>query len=242
MAQMSLGKSQLIGGLKMRKSLISNFINKSRAIIDEELDIEQSNSTVNNHHDHENDGYIMKNFKGEKENMDRKDRKLAEEEKGFIQPNPSFNKEGVESTSTIAADVVITGNISAKGNLNFDGKIDGDIECRQNLKVGGAVKGNIKGSYVRLNCDKIEGNVECENLCEVLGNTAIKGDVTAANLIVEGSIVGTINAKEKVTLCATSVLEGDCVTARLKIDEGAIVKGNIQMVSDTKAKASKENK
>lgn len=220
----------------MRKGSISKFIDRSKEIINLELDDEKSEAFVDfdqNSIEKEEENMVM--FKGQKENSDEAlDAKV--ETKETVEVKHDDFRSGTDSTSTIASDVVITGNISAKGNLNFDGTIDGDIECHQNLKVGGSVKGNVKASYATLRCDKIVGNIECENLCEVLGSTAIKGDVTAANLILEGSVTGTINAKEKVTLCSSAVLEGDCITSRLKIDEGAVVRGNIQMTTDAKTK------
>lgn len=132
------------------------------------------------------------------------------------------------SESNISKDMSLTGNICAQGNLSIFGSINGDVECYHNLTLTGNVVGNIKASYITLTNATVKGNIECEYICKVLENTSIEGYINANAIIVNGTINGNINVQEKIILEKNAVVTGDCKSSKISIEEGAIVKGNIQ--------------
>lgn len=222
-----------IGENGMKKNAILKFIDKSKEIINNEVS-EEINEPKINGMDSQEENNIISEIRGSFLNADDVTKEVEVET-----PKEEVNMDNIdttnlnnsyveETTSNVASDMVIKGNISAQGNLNFNGDIEGDVECHRTLRVKGKIVGNIKASQVSISDSEINGNILSENLCEILNDTKVNGDVTASTVMIEGSVFGTVNASEKVTLCNNAILEGDCIAARIKIEEGAVIKGNIQ--------------
>lgn len=86
--------------------------------------------------------------------------------------------------SVIGADVVVTGNVVAKGDLHIDGRIEGDVTCAS-LVLGesGHIAGAIIADDARL-CGEVSGSITARAL--VIEKTArTTGDVTYENLGME---------------------------------------------------------
>jgi len=79
--------------------------------------------------------------------------------------------------SIIGADVTITGNISATGDLHLDGMIEGDVTCAT-LTIGasGRVKGHIAADKAQL-AGQIEGTIAVRAL-SVESTARITGDMS----------------------------------------------------------------
>lgn len=79
--------------------------------------------------------------------------------------------------SIIGADVTITGNISATGDLHLDGLIDGDVTCAT-LTIGasGRVKGHIAADKAQL-AGQVEGTIAVRAL-SVEATARITGDMS----------------------------------------------------------------
>ncbi len=57
----------------------------------------------------------------------------------------------------------------------------------------------------------------------------IEGDITCQNADIEGTLNGTINVKELLTLKTTAKLQGDISTGKLSIEPGAVFSGTCSM-------------
>jgi cytoskeletal protein CcmA (bactofilin family) len=57
----------------------------------------------------------------------------------------------------------------------------------------------------------------------------VKAEIKVKSAVVGGTVIGNIDAKEKIELQAGSRLEGDIKTIRLVIDEGVFFEGNCKM-------------
>jgi cytoskeletal protein CcmA (bactofilin family) len=86
----------------------------------------------------------------------------------------------VAASSSISADFTITGNITCKGQAQFDGEVNGNIECNQ-LIVGknGRIIGDIKAEDVVV-FGRVEGAIHCSKItlksgANVLGDVFHKG-------------------------------------------------------------------
>lgn len=84
------------------------------------------------------------------------------------------------ASSSISSDFTITGNISCKGQAQFDGEVNGNIECNQ-LIVGknGRIIGDIKAEDVIV-FGRVEGAIHCSKItlksgANVLGDVFHKG-------------------------------------------------------------------
>lgn len=89
-------------------------------------------------------------------------------------------------------------------------KIEGELYTKGSIRVEGEVKGNIQAEGDLFVGEK--GVIKCE----------IKG----RNVIVAGVIEGNITATQKIEIMSGGKLIGDIRTNILKIEEGAIFKGN----------------
>jgi len=86
--------------------------------------------------------------------------------------------------SVIGADVTVTGNVVATGDLHVDGRIDGDVSCAS-LVLGerGHIAGSIVADSARL-CGEVDGSIDAHAL--VIEKTArTRGDVAYESLSME---------------------------------------------------------
>jgi cytoskeletal protein CcmA (bactofilin family) len=58
----------------------------------------------------------------------------------------------------------------------------------------------------------------------------VKADVDAREIIVEGSLQGNLKASESVHLGSSSHVQGSVLTPRIGIEDGARLRGNVEMV------------
>jgi len=104
-----------------------------------------------------------------------------------------------------------------RGELNAF--LGGETSFEGKLNYSGAVR--IDGRF--------KGEIYTEDTL-VIGETAkVEGEIHVGNAIVQGEVVGNINAKEKVELHHPGKVVGNIATPALMIDDGAIFEGNCKM-------------
>ena len=92
--------------------------------------------------------------------------------------------------------------------------IDGEIVGDESLTILGTVKGRI----------------ELNNTLLVENDGNVEADIVVDNITINGSVTGNIDAREKIEIQETGQMIGDIRTPKLSIIEGAIFKGQIDMV------------
>tara|TARA_B100001989_G_scaffold246462_1_gene217400 strand:- start:7 stop:411 length:405 start_codon:yes stop_codon:yes gene_type:complete len=100
-------------------------------------------------------------------------------------------------------------------------KIIGDIFSEADFRIDGIVEGNVttSGKIVVGKSGKINGKINCSN-----------ADIS-------GSISGKIEVNEVLSLMSESLIQGDIVTGKLSVEEGAQVEASISMKSGKQLKA-----
>ena len=100
-------------------------------------------------------------------------------------------------------------------------KIVGDIFSEADFRIDGGVEGNITttGKIVVGKSGKINGKINCSN-----------ADIS-------GSISGKIEVNEVLSLMSESLIQGDIITGKLSVEEGAQVEASISMKSGKQLKA-----
>ena len=100
-------------------------------------------------------------------------------------------------------------------------KIIGDIFSEADFRIDGVVEGNITttGKIVVGKSGKINGKINCSN-----------ADIS-------GSTSGKIEVNEVLSLMSESLIQGDIVTGKLSVEEGAQVEASISMKSGKQLKA-----
>lgn len=95
------------------------------------------------------------------------------------------------------------------------------------------IKGELSGSEDLYLDGQVEGSIELRNHSLTVGpNGVVKANITAKGVVVQGKLDGSINASERVELRQSAVVNGDLSTQRIAIEEGAFLKGKIDVVRE----------
>jgi cytoskeletal protein CcmA (bactofilin family) len=93
--------------------------------------------------------------------------------------------------------------------------VKGEITCNEDLRIEGTVEGPLTVESHRLTLG-------------VAG--AVKSDIKAREVIVEGKIRGNVDASEKIAIGKAGELIGDIRTAGITIEDGGYFRGSVDIV------------
>jgi cytoskeletal protein CcmA (bactofilin family) len=105
-----------------------------------------------------------------------------------------------------------------------------DEERRVVAWVGKSVvfKGNLSGSEDMTIDGRVEGTIELRDHGLTIGpNAEIRADIVAKTVTVRGAVMGTIKAGDKVVVSETGSVEGDIMSPRLALADGAALQGRV---------------
>jgi cytoskeletal protein CcmA (bactofilin family) len=109
------------------------------------------------------------------------------------------------------------------------------VEGKMNSIIGKgcSFKGtvDVKEGTLRIDGD-FEGTVNCPDTLIVGKGGKVKAEIKVKSAVIGGTVLGNIDANEKIELQAGSRLEGDIKTTRLVIDEGVFFEGSCKMSPD----------
>ena len=101
-------------------------------------------------------------------------------------------------------------------NLGPRDSLNGRLEIQGDLRIAGNVEGELKAS----------GDVS-------VGEGAnIQASIEGGNVSVRGQVTGNVTAKKRLTLGGSGRLNGDVKVARLTVEDGATLNGNVTMQSE----------
>ena len=95
----------------------------------------------------------------------------------------------------------------------------------KNMKIKGRVSGN--GNIIILG--GLDGEFSLKGQIKIAQPANIKGEVKADVISVNGSVQGRLNAQQRMHLDQTARIEGQIITPRISIAEGAFFNGEIKM-------------
>ncbi len=92
------------------------------------------------------------------------------------------------------------------------------------------IKGELSGSEDLYVDGNVEGNIELRNHSLTVGpNGNVKANVSAKAVVIQGRLDGSVNASDRVELRKSAVVTGDLTTQRIAIEEGAFLKGKVDI-------------
>jgi cytoskeletal protein CcmA (bactofilin family) len=92
------------------------------------------------------------------------------------------------------------------------------------------IKGELSGSEDLYVDGNVEGKIELRNHSLTIGpNGNVKADISAKSVVIQGKLEGNVNASERVDLRKSAVMTGDVTTQRVAIEEGAFLKGKVEV-------------
>ena len=92
--------------------------------------------------------------------------------------------------------------------------IKGEVSCGEDLYIDGQVEGTVDPKGNRLTIGP---------------NGRVKANVIARAVVVQGKLEGNIQASDRVDLKQSATVVGDVITQRISIDEGAYIKGSVDI-------------
>ena len=101
-------------------------------------------------------------------------------------------------------------------NLGPRDSLNGRLDVQGDLEVAGHVEGELKAS----------GDVTVDS------TAAIQASIEGSNVNVKGQVTGNVTAKKRLTLGGSGRLNGDVKVARLTVEDGASLNGNVTMAPE----------
>jgi len=100
------------------------------------------------------------------------------------------------------------------------------------------IKGELSGSEDLYLDGEVEGNIDLHNHNLVIGpNGRVRANVFAKDVVIHGTVDGSVTGVNKVELKKSALLNGDIMTQRIVIEDGAFFKGSIDIRKGEPAKA-----
>ena len=92
------------------------------------------------------------------------------------------------------------------------------------------IKGEISGSEDLYIDGEVDGSVDLRSHSVTIGpNGKVKASVSAKSIVVQGKVDGSLTASDRLDLRKTAVVTGDVTTQRIAIEEGAFLKGKVDI-------------
>ncbi len=115
--------------------------------------------------------------------------------------------------------------------------LEGDIV---NIGESVVIRGELTGSEDLTIEGHVEGTIQLKEHVLTIGpNGRIKAQVFAKSVVVVGEVIGNVTASEKVEIRDKGSVDGDIVSPRVAIAEGAHFRGSVDMQRKGSAPAAK---
>src|ERR1700688_1479129 len=104
------------------------------------------------------------------------------------------------------------------------------------------IKGEVSGSEALYIDGRIEGKISLpDNRVTIGRNGSVQANITAREVVVMGKVSGNIECSDRVDIRSEGSVHGDISTARISVEDGAGLKGGIQVRSEGKQKESQKS-
>jgi cytoskeletal protein CcmA (bactofilin family) len=104
------------------------------------------------------------------------------------------------------------------------------------------IKGEISGSEALYIDGRIEGKITMPDSRVTIGrNGKVDASIQAREVVIMGKVTGNIECSDRVDIRAEGSVHGDISTARISVEDGAGLKGGIQVRSEAKGKDSQKS-
>lgn len=92
------------------------------------------------------------------------------------------------------------------------------------------IKGDVSGAESLFIDGNIEGTISVPGHRVTIGrNGVVTANIEAKEIVVMGKVKGNLHCQDRVDIRGEGLLVGDVVTARISVEDGAIVKGGVEV-------------
>ncbi len=92
--------------------------------------------------------------------------------------------------------------------------------------------GDVRGTGTLVCEGEIEGTIEVDGLVQILADGKVRGCLKAREAEIAGTVEGDVTTQGRLILQATCRVAGDVLAAKLLVEPGAILQGEVSMVTE----------
>ena len=107
------------------------------------------------------------------------------------------------------------------------------------------IKGEVTGSESLYIDGRIEGSITFKDHRVTVGrNGVVQANISAREVVIMGKVTGNVECSDRVDIRSEGTLNGDIVSARISVEDGALLRGSVQLNpgAEQKHENSKESK
>jgi cytoskeletal protein CcmA (bactofilin family) len=105
------------------------------------------------------------------------------------------------------------------------------------------VKGEITGAESLFIDGRVEGSINFpDNRVTVGRNGIVAANITANEVVIMGKVQGNVECADRLDIRSEGLLTGDVITHRISVEEGAILKGGVEVRTPEKKDQKNQNK
>jgi cytoskeletal protein CcmA (bactofilin family) len=105
-----------------------------------------------------------------------------------------------------------------------------DTSTPTSIGSGLKIRGELSGTSDLFIDGDVEGKITLNNSRVAVGsNGRVQADIEAREIVVEGKVQGNLAASQSIRLGSSSKVEGEVLTPRITIEEGARLRGKVEM-------------
>jgi cytoskeletal protein CcmA (bactofilin family) len=92
------------------------------------------------------------------------------------------------------------------------------------------IKGEISGSESLYIDGRVEGTLTFKDHRVTVGrNGSVQANISAREVVIMGKVTGNLECSDRVDIRSEGSLTGDVVSARISVEDGAILRGSVQL-------------
>ncbi len=131
--------------------------------------------------------------------------------------------------AVITQDMVIKGSIQSQANILIEGTVQGDVLSEGDVLLRGKVEGNLSLRSLLVEGGSIDGDIVSSSAVVLEAKSRVRGDIKAEQAEIDGSVTGNLESATKILLKSQALIEGNLKAKELVIQEGAELKGNVNV-------------
>lgn len=137
--------------------------------------------------------------------------------------------------TVLGATCRVRGGVAAQESLLIEGEVEGEVACEKVLTLEGLVRGPVTCEACVI-AGRLEGGLACRGEARVLPGGRVEGNVEAGSLVLRGYIRGDVKVAGLANLdSAEAHLEGDLDAGRVRVEEGAVLCGQLRVAQPAPA-------
>src|ERR1700728_2667149 len=105
------------------------------------------------------------------------------------------------------------------------------------------IKGEVSGAESLFIDGRVEGTINFpENRVTIGRNGNVAANIVAKEVVIMGKVQGNVDCADRLDIRSEGLLSGDVITHRISVEEGAILKGGVEVRNPEKKDQKNQNK